>query len=185
MNGAIGRFAAIALSLGACSDGQRGVSVSSEDYAVQYDYSEFRAATDGKDFPVLLAGDPFPDLALEEANRRLLAAMQANRPPARLIFTLGRRSTYRLVLVFDPANDMNAAKACRDDMRVGPHVAGKLVLFAVYCRGGLPMSQAIGRTTAAGPEDPAVGRLFRDVFLTVFTDADINRSDHGYPGGLQ
>ena len=181
-------MAAVALALpllGACTGS--GVIVSSEDYAVPYDYNEFRAATDGKDFPVTIAGNPFPDLGSQDVSRRLLPVMQANKPRPRLTFTLGPRSPspYRLVMVFDPANDMSAAKACKGDTRVGTHAAGRVVLFAVYCRNDLPMSQAIGRTSAASPEDPVVGHLFRDVFQTVFADGQINQPNLGYPGGLQ
>jgi hypothetical protein len=189
MNGALTRFvttAGLVLgSLGACSGSGSGVSVSSEDYAVQYDYDEFRAAADGRDFPVLIAGNPFPDLAADEVSRRLLPVMQANRPRPRLTFTPGQRSSYRLVLVFDPASDVTAAKACKGDTRTGTHVAGRIAMFAVYCRGDLPMSQAVGRTTATRPEDPSMGQLFRDVFQTVFTDAQINQPNQGYPGGLR
>jgi hypothetical protein len=139
--------------------------------------------TDGKDFPITIAGSSFPDLDAQELSRRLLPVMQANKPRPRLTFSLGQRSPYRPVLLFDPANDVNAAKACKGDARVGAHVAGKVVMFAVYCRNDLPMSQAIGRTTAANPEDPAVAQLFRDMFQTVFSDGQINQPNHGYPGG--
>ena len=111
--------------------------------------------------------------------------MQANKPRPRLTFTRGQHSSYWLVLVFDPANDVNAAKVCKGDTRTGMHVAGRIAMFAVYCRNDLPMSQAVGRTAATRPEDPAVGQLFRDVFQTLFTDAPINQPNQGYPGGLQ
>ena len=171
-------------AVGACTG--PGPSVSSEDYAVSYDYNEFRAVSDGEEFPVAIAGTPFPGLSPEETSRRLLPVLQANKPRPRLTFTLGQRqSTYRLVVVFDPANDTTAARVCTGDVRAGAPVAGKVVLFAVYCRGDLPMSQAVGRTTAGSPEDPALGRLFRDVFQTVFTDGQINQPNPGYPGGLR
>jgi hypothetical protein len=189
MNEALTRFAAttalVLASLGACCSTGSGVSVSSEDYAVPYDYDEFRAAVDGKEFPVLIAGNPFPDLAADEVNRRLLPVMQANKPRPRLTFVPGQGRSYRLVLVFDPANDMNAAKVCKGDARTGTHVAGRIAMFAVYCRNDLPMSQAVGRTAAARPEDPSMAQLFRDVFQTLFTDAQINQPNQGYPGGLR
>ena len=170
-------------ALGACTGSS--VSVSSEDYAVPYDYTEFRAAMDGKNFPVAIVGTPFVGLPPEEVSRRLLPAMQANKPRPRLTFTLGQHASYRLALVFDPATDVTAAAACRGEARVGPHVAGKVELFAVYCRNDMPMSQAVGRTTAIGLDDPALGRLFRDVFQTVFADGQISQPNPGYPGGLR
>jgi len=69
--------------------------------------------------------------------------------------------------------------------RIGLHAPGRLSVLAVYCRSEAPHSQALGRTMARGPDDPAVGRLLRDVLRTVFSDAPIIRPDHGYPGGLQ
>jgi hypothetical protein len=196
MNGALKRFVATAAlvlpALGACSGAGRGVSVSSEDYAVPYDYGEFRAATDGKDFPVLIAGNPFPDLSVADLDRRLLPVMQAHKPRPRLTFTLDtvpaarvERPAYRLVLVFDAANDVTAGRVCKGETRFAAHVPGRIAMFAVYCRNDLPMSQAIGRTTATRPEDPAVAQLFGDVFQTLFTEAPINQHDQGYPGGLQ
>ena len=183
MNRLVATAALFLPALGACTGS--AVSVSSEDYAIPYDYSEFRAATDGRDCPVSIVGNPFPDVSPEEVSRRLLLSMQANKPRPRLTFTLGQQASYRLALVFDPASDANAAKACKGDARVGAHVAGKIVLFAVYCRNDLPMSQAVGRTTAMSPEDPAGGQLFSDVFQTVFTDGQINQPNLGYPGGLR
>ena len=169
--------------LGACSG--PAVSVSSEDYAVAYDYNEFRAHTDGRDFPVTIVGSPFPELSPRDIARRLLPVMQANKPRPRLTFTLGQDSAYRLVLVFDPASDVNAAAVCKGRAQAGTHLAGVIVLFAVYCRNDLPLSQAIGRTTAAHPDDLAIGRLFSDLFQTTFTDGQTSQPNPGYPGGLR
>ncbi len=182
-----GRLMALAsmLMLGACADGSRAVSVSNEDYAVAYDYNDFRTATDGKEFPVLIAGRPFAGLTTEETARRLLPVLQANKPRPRLTFVLQATGTYRLVLVFDPASGATAGRVCKGDTGSGPHVAGQVTVFAVYCRNDLALSQAIGRTSAASPEDPAVGRLFRDVFQTVFADGQMNQPNQSYPGGLQ
>ena len=174
---------------GACSDAGRSVRVSSEDYASRYDYNQFRLASDGRTFPVLMSGNSFPQLAADEADRRLLVVMQANKPRPRLTFVQekaapGPDSGHRLVLVFDPANQVGAARVCKGAMAFGPHVDGQLSVFAVYCRGDVPLSQAIGRTTAGTPEDGAVARLFDDLFKTVFSDAPNVQPNHGYPGGL-
>jgi hypothetical protein len=169
--------------LGACTGS--AVSVSSEDYALAYDYNEFRAQSDGREFPVAIVGNPFPEFAPQDTARRLLPVMQANKPRPRLTFTLGEQSPYRLVLVFDPATGVNAAEACKGEARAGTHLAGRIVLFAVYCRNRVPLSQAIGHATAARPDDPAMGRLFGAVFQTIFSDAQISQPNPGYPGGLQ
>lgn len=171
---------------GGCSDGGYPVRVSSEDYAVQYDYDQFRLASDGRTFPVLIVGNPFPELGAGDVDRRLLVVMQAHKPRPRLTFALesGTSPGHRLVLVFDPANEIGAARVCKSEASSGSHVPGQLSVFAVYCRGDVPLSQAVGRTTAAVPEDRDVARLFDTLFQTVFSDAPNIQPQHGYPGGL-
>jgi hypothetical protein len=46
-------------------------------YAPQYDYREFFAATDGRQFQVVLAGNPFPGIDPTSVARDLLPIMQA------------------------------------------------------------------------------------------------------------
>ncbi len=60
---------ATSLMLGACSAG--GV-VSGTDYAPNYDFSEFYAATNHRTFLAVVAGNPFPRLSREEMQQRLL-----------------------------------------------------------------------------------------------------------------
>ena len=170
---------------GGCSDAGRPTRVSSEDYASQYDYDQFRQASDGRAFPVLIVGNPFPELGSGDADRRVLAVMQASKPRPRLTFAPESTSLgHRLVLVFDPANEVGAARVCKGEASSGRHIPGQLSVFAVYCRGDVPLSQAVGRTTAETPEDRDVARLFDTLFQTVFSDAPNIRPNHGYPGGL-
>lgn len=158
-------------------------SIGGTDYAPQYDFSEFYAATNGKTFRVLVEGNPFPALTQQEAQRWLLPVMQANRPRPRLTFTYDvpaelPRPDYRLVLVFDSAIDLSAARVCAGEVRHRPHVAppDRFAVFAVYCRNDLALSQATASTVATGPGDPNVGRLFSQLFLVLFTDAPaVNR----------
>src|SRR5436190_5783822 len=74
-----------ALMAGACVSGVG--TIGGFDYAPQYDFSEFFAATDGRTFRVIIAGNPFPELTQDDMQRRLLPVMQANRPRPRLTFT--------------------------------------------------------------------------------------------------
>ena len=151
------------------------------DYAPQYDFSEFFAATDGRTFRVIIAGNPFPDLAQNEMQRRLLPVMQANRPRPRLTFTYAvpaelPRPDYRLVMVFQAANDLSAARVCANQIRLRartPDDVGRFSVFAVYCRNDEAMSQAVATTPATGPEDPRVGTLLAQLFQVVFTDAPL------------
>ena len=164
--------------LAACASPSSPV-VGGTDYAPQYDFSEFYAATNGKTFRVVVAGNPFPQIAPQEMQRRLLPVMQANRPRPRLTFTYAvpaelPRPDYRLVLVFDAANDLTAARVCADEIRLQPHVpgpAGRFSVFAVYCRSDQVLSQTTGSTPATSPEDPRVGQLFSQLFLVLFTDS--------------
>jgi hypothetical protein len=166
-----------ALVLGACA--APSGSIGGTDYAPQYDFSEFYAATNGKTFRVVFEGNPFPALTQQESQRRLLPVMQANRPRPRLTFTYDvpverPRPDYRLVLVFDSAIDLTAARVCAGDVRHQPRrveAEGRFAVFAVYCRNDLALSQSTAWTPATGPEDPRVGQLFSQLFLVIFTDA--------------
>lgn len=173
-----GLFLLAALLLGACASSTSPV-VGGTDYAPQYDFSEFYAATDGQTFRVIVGGNPFPLLSQQEMQRRLLPVMQANRPRPRLTFTYdvpaeAPRPDYRLVLVFDAANDLGAARVCAGEIRLQPRrpeAAGRFTVFGVYCRNDEALSQATATTPATGPEDPRVGQLLQQLFLVLFTDA--------------
>src|SRR5215510_3110989 len=135
-------------------------------YAVQYDYREFFAATDGRNFQVILAGNPFPGLDPNGVARDLLPLMQAAKPRPALTFTydapLERTSpNYRLVLIFDPALDLGSDSVCRGVTRLRPARPGTFYVYAVYCRNELPLSETTAWTPASGPTDPRVGQLFR------------------------
>lgn len=141
------------------------------DYAVQYDYREFFAATDGKPMQVVLVGNPFPNIPIGEVARQLLPQMQAAKPPPALTFTydnVDTRPSYRVVLVFDPANDLGADAVCRGGNRLKPGNPGQMYVFAVYCRNDAFMSQVTARTPAAGPNDPNINWLFRETFAVLF-----------------
>ena len=156
-------------------------------YAPQYDYRDFFAATDGKPFQVVLAGEAFPGLAADAVALRLLPLMQANKPRPRLTFTYDTpaerpRPYYRLVMIFNAANDLSASSVCTTGQtRFRPGVAGRVHIFAVYCRNELALSQLTGWTGASGPDDPRMGELFKDVFAQVFSDAPWLRPQNTSP----
>jgi hypothetical protein len=152
------------------------------DYAVQYDYREFFAATDRKPFQVVLVGNPFPNLPIEAVARSFLPQMQAAKPPPALTFTYDRvdsRPDYRLVLVFDPANDLGADAVCRGGNRLKPGRPGVIYVFAVYCRNDAFMSQVTAWTPATSPDDPSVNWLFRETFATLFDQKPALRPQPG------
>lgn len=152
-------------------------TVGGYDYAVQYDYREFYAVSDGKPFQVILDGNPFSGISDSEVARQLLPQMQANKPRPRLTFTYDapageQHPYYRVYLIADPANDLGANSVCATGkIRHKEGTPGKVYLFGVYCRNDLALSQTTAWTNASGPADPAVGQLFKDLFATLFSDA--------------
>ena len=173
------RLVLVALLLvGGCASATSPM-IGGTDYAPQYDFSEFYAATNNRTFRVIVAGNPFPQLDQQEMSRRLLPVMQANRPRPRLTFTYDvpaelPRPDYRLVMVFDSANDLTAASVCAGEIRHRPRPpepAGRFAVFAVYCRTDQALSQATATTPATGLEDPRVGQLLSQLFLVLFTDS--------------
>ena len=169
----------------ACGPGQMpgqgpGPTLGGYNYAPQYDFSEFWAATDGKTFRVIVAGNPFPALPLDEVKARLLPVLQANKPRPPLTFTYAAPAEephpdYRLVLVFDPANDLGSAAVCGGTTRLKPGTPGRVYVYGVYCRNDLALSETTGWTEATGPDDPRLGPLFAQLFLVLFTDQPMRR----------
>src|ERR1700681_3822482 len=56
-------------------------------YATQYDFAEFFAATDGRNFQVILVGNPFPGTDPNTVARDLLPVLQAAKTRPALTFT--------------------------------------------------------------------------------------------------
>ncbi|MDP1751596.1 MAG: hypothetical protein Q8L22_19270 [Reyranella sp.] len=154
-------------------------------YAPPYDYREFWAATDDKPFQVVLGGNPFPGTDDAIVARDLLPAMQRAKPRPALTFTYDRPSPrpspdYRLVLVFDPALNLNADPVCAGQpMRFRPNKPGVFYVYAIYCRNDRMLSYTTAWTDASGPADPRIERLFRELFPVLFKEgpsrwADLN-----------
>ena len=145
-------------------------------YAVQYDYREFFSIADNKPFQVVLAGNPFPAMAYDDVARRLLPQMQIAKPPPNLTFTYAQpvempRPWYRLYLIADPANDLEAYGVCATgNLRFRPGTPGLFYVYAIYCRNDQAMSQTTAWTAATGPTDPRIERLFRELFPVVFSE---------------
>jgi len=125
----------------------------------------------------VLAGTPFPGMPVDAAAVALLAQMQAVKPQPRLTFTYDTpaarpRPDYRMVLVFDAANDFGSAAVCAGAKpRLKAGTPGRLNVYAVYCRNDLALSETSAWTEATGPDDPRVRGLFRELFPVLFSDA--------------
>lgn len=176
-----GRLLALLLSLGATLAGCGATGVGGADYAVAYDFWEFYAVANRRPFAVVVSGNPFPVLPQQESLQRLLPIMQANRPARpQVIWTYDTpaerpRPYYRMVLVFDPANDLTAQRACSGEFRHRPPTPGRLYVFAIYCRNDEVMSQTTSWTEATGPDDPRVGAMFSALFQVLFIEVNPNR----------
>ena len=90
------------------------------------------------------------------------------------------RPDYRLVLVFDPANDLNSDTVCQGKTRFGAPRPGVFYAYAIYCRNDQAMSQTTAWTSASGPTDPRIGQLFRELFQVVFSDSPALRPQMGH-----
>ena len=149
-------------------------------YAPQYDWGEFFAVTDGRNFQVIVSGNPFPSLTETEMKRRLLPVMQASKPRPNLTFTYEPppqtpHPNYRLVLIFNAANDLNASRVCSGEIHHKPEPTRPFDLYAIYCRDDLPLSYTTAWTEGTGPDDPRVGQLFAQLFLVLFPDQPLFR----------
>lgn len=153
-------------------------------YASQYDYREFFAVADRHDFHVGLAGNPFPASDPGMVARDLLPAMQANKPRPALTFTTDpdvqtNQPDYRLMLVFDAANNLDSKEVCGGVTRFKPGQPGVLNVYAVYCRNDKALSETTAWTPASGSNDPRVGQLFKELFQVVFNDSQSLRPSVG------
>lgn len=155
--------------------------VGGADYAITYEFWEFYRVANDRPFPVIVSGNPFPQLSDAESRARLLPVMQANRPARpRVIWTYEMpaeqpRPFYRMVLVYDAANDLTAMRVCDGTFRHKPPTPGRVSVFAVYCRSDQFMSQTTAHTEATGPDDPRVGAMFSALFQTLFIEVNPNR----------
>jgi hypothetical protein len=154
-------------------------------YAPQYDFREFFAATDGRNFQAILYGNPFPGVDPGVVAQALLPMMQAAKPRPALTFTYADpperpRPYYRLVLTFDPANDYGSNSVCAGlPPRFKQGRPGLFYVFAVYCRNDQVLSETTAWTPASSPNDPAIAQLFRELFQVVFSDSPALRPQNG------
>ena len=158
-------------------------------YAPQYDFREFWAAADGRNFQVILNGNPFPGTDPKQVADALLPTMQAAKPRPALTFTYADpperpHPYYRLVLTFDPAPDYGSIQVCNGvPPRYKAGRPGLFYVFAVYCRNDQVLSETTAWTPASGPTDPRIDELFRQLFQVVWSDSPALKPSLG--GGIR
>src|SRR5258708_21481389 len=111
------------LALPACSPSSAAV-IGGTYYAVQYDFAEFFAATDHRNFQVILVGNPFPSMDANTVARDLLPVMHAAKPPPALTFTYeapveSPRPRHRLVVVVGSPPGLGSCPVCKGGSRTG------------------------------------------------------------------
>jgi hypothetical protein len=178
------KIAAVLIGLLALPACVYGGSIGGTYYSPQYDYREFFAISDGRNFNIDLAGVAFPTIDPRIVARDLLPVMQAAKPRPALTFTydvpVERPSTYyRLVLIFNPALDLNSNQVCNGARRFRPGYPNLFYVYAVYCRSEQVLSETTAQTPANGPTDPRIAELFRELFQVVFTDSPAYRNPSG------
>jgi hypothetical protein len=178
------KVAAAIAAVGLLPAAAQAATIGGTFYAPQYDFAEFFAATDHRNFQVVLAGNPLPGSDPQAVARDLLPVMQAAKPRPALTFTYDApverpRPDYRLVLVFDAANDLNSNAVCNGAIRLKQGRPGVFNLYAVYCRNDQVMSETTAWTPASGPSDPRIDGLFRQLFQVVFSDSPALRPNLG------
>jgi hypothetical protein len=102
--------------------------------------------------------------------------MQAAKPRPALTFAYDvavekDQPDYRLMLVFNAANDLGSREVCNGITRGSAARPGLFKLYAVYCRNNQAMSETTAWTSAASANDPQVAELFRELFMVVWPDS--------------
>lgn len=77
----------------------------------------------------------------------------------------------RLVLTFNPANDLNADLVCAGmPPCFKPGTPGRFYVYAIYCRNAWAMSFMTAWPQACGPTGRRIEQLFRELFMVTFSD---------------
>jgi hypothetical protein len=84
-----------------------------------------------------------------------------------------RSPAFRTVVLFNPARNANPERLCTSPDRLqAPRPAGEVGVMGALCNGDTRLTSATGYVTGVeGPEDPAVGRLLRQLGLSLFPPA--------------
>jgi hypothetical protein len=169
------RLYALLMAVAGLSGCSQGGVIGGAYYAPEYSWSEFFAVTDGRYFQVIVSGNPFPAMSEAEFKQRFLPVMQAAKPRPNLTFTYAPppelpRPYYRVVLIFNAANDLNANSVCAGQIRHKPEATRPFDLYAIYCRNDLPLTYTTAWTQATGPDDPRVAQLMAQLFLVLFPE---------------
>ncbi|MFQ5953846.1 MAG: hypothetical protein ACE5JZ_02130 [Kiloniellales bacterium] len=137
-----------------------------------YDPFEMHYAGDDRDFWTVVLGNPFP-APKPVVDSALTAAMATTRWGKRTNFTTtpddSARRVYRIVMLLN-GNTLTGYRICGyyPDRPLGPGAHdGKIHVVATFCRGQQPLSQAVGSTDAATPNDPEFRKFVRQLMANL------------------
>jgi hypothetical protein len=149
--------------------------ITNEEVHIQYDHSEFYAVAGGKEFEVVVRGNPtsVPQPQFEARLMQLLTqAMRSTRTlPTANPAVRTQHPSYRLVLVFNLGSGELGRTLCGDLAQIVPPASilpGRLTVSAAYCRNADPMTEAFARTDAASLDDPSAQALFNELIGVLF-----------------
>jgi hypothetical protein len=126
-------------------------------------------------------GSPFAGEAGQVDRVITEALKEAQFSGRQLDFTTQRpqdyRSPYRVVLLFNPAPNANAAKICANpEQPQNEGTPGEVMVMVAFCNGDTRVSSTAGYASPATTADaPAFGQLIRQVAMDIFPPRSFQR----------
>lgn len=166
-----------------CGDGL--VSLTDQADSLAYDRGHLSYAAAGRDFRVVIVGDPF-DGGRPEVERAVTDTMQEYYWGQRTHFTVEpgetARDAYRVVMLFNPPASLLGDKLCQDDAAMlSPRADtdSRLSLYAAFCRSDKHLTSVRGRIKgASGPDDPLFLSMVGQVTLGLFPPQQEDQDDN-------
>lgn len=167
----------MASALAACSGSVVNYNYVSENYSpYELSYSAGRGG-----MLTEVTGNPF-DAPKASLDRRVTKSLEDHHFGPELPFFTeppeGFSSTYRVVVLFNPAPNANGAKLCSHPERPQSERVEGVGLLASYCASGSRITTvAASLRDARGPDDPAFTNLMRQVSLNLFPPQSPSKND--------
>lgn len=159
--------ACLPLALGAC-----GTRVVADEPTAVYSRSEVGYGFGDRDARVRVIGNPFP-VPKPVLERTVTDAMQNKALGIRTHFTTTpddtARPDYWVVMAFNPARDVLAARLCgAETLATAPPDGGPVVVEAAVCRPGAMTSATGWIDEVTGVDDPRFRQLIGDLTFALF-----------------
>ncbi len=127
-----------------------------------------------------VTGNPF-DAPQEDLEQAITQAMTGSHFGPRVAFITTPpedfASPYRVVMVFDAAQNHTNLKLCRFDHGIDPQTGEKVRVHAAFCANESPLTAVSGEVgDASGPGDPRFRQLIRQITVNLFPPFNPDRS---------